>query len=122
MNCSRCGRQITKETSYDYEGKTLCEDCFMEVGLHPKECEPWATYVATHTPGGAGPKSKQGLTDLQKQIHEFIKSKGRVPREEVMANFKLSESDMDAQTTALFHSEFVKEIREGSKTYLISIK
>jgi predicted HTH transcriptional regulator len=94
----------------------------MEIGLHPKECEPWATYIATHTPGGAGPKSKQGLTELQEKVYEFVKSKGRVRREEVMTTFKLSEADMDAQMTALYHTELVKEQREGNKVYLISIK
>ena len=38
-----------------------------------------------------------------------------------MANFKLSEADIDTQMTALFHSELVKELREGSKVYLVSI-
>ncbi|MDP2917665.1 MAG: hypothetical protein Q8O16_07045 [Dehalococcoidia bacterium] len=122
MKCSKCGREITQEQAYNYEGKTMCEDCMMEIGLHPKECEPWATYVATHTPGGAGPKSKQGLTDLQKQVHEFIKSKGKITREDVMERFKLSESEMDTQMTALYHSEMVKENREGNKVYLINIQ
>lgn len=121
MDCSRCGRQIAADSSYAYEGKVLCEDCLMEIGLHPKGCEPWASYIATHTPGGAGPKSKQGLTDMQKQVREFIKEKGKVPRQEVMARFKFAESEMDAQMTALFHSELVKEIREGNKVYLVSI-
>ncbi len=121
MKCKRCGREIADDEGFSYQGNILCEDCYMEVGLHPKGCEPWASYIATHTPGGSGPKGGQGLTDLQKKVHEFIKSKGKVPREEVMANFKLSEADIDTQMTALFHSELVKELREGSKVYLVSI-
>lgn len=121
MNCARCGKNITPETSYSYEGKNVCEDCFIELGLHPKGCEPWATYIATHTPGGAGPKSKQGLTELQKEVRDFIKSRGKVPRDEVMTNFKFSEADLDAQMATLFNSELVKETREGNKVYLVSI-
>ncbi len=121
MKCDRCSREIAEGEGFSHQGKVLCEDCYMEVGLHPKGCEPWATYIATHTPGGSGTKGGQVLTDLQKKVHEFVKSKGKVPREEAMANFKLSEADMDAQMTALFHSELVKELREGDKVYLISI-
>lgn len=121
MKCSRCGREFAEAEGFTHQGKMICEDCYMEVGLHPKGCEPWGTYVATHTPGGAGPKGKQELTDMQKKVHEFIKSKGKLPREEVMASFKLSEADMDAQMTALFHSELVKEVSQGGKVYLVSI-
>ncbi len=121
MKCNRCGREIAEEEGFSYQGKMICEDCYMEVGLHPKTCEPWATYTATHTPAGSEPKGEQGLTDLQREIHEFVKSKGKVPREEVVANFKLSEADMDAQMTALFHSELIKELSEGDKAYLVSI-
>ncbi len=119
MKCSRCGNEISDDESFSYQGNTFCEDCYMEVGLHPKGCDPWATYAATHVPGSSATEEK--LTDLEKKIHEFIKGKGKVPRDEVMSNFKLSEADMDAQMTALFHSELVKEVRQGSKVYLISI-
>ncbi len=116
MKCNRCGRQISDNEGFSYQGNTLCEDCYMEVGLHPKGCDPWATYAATKAPGTEGK-----LTDLEKKVYEFIKSKGKVPREEVMSSFKLSEADMDAQMTALFHSELVKEIRQGGKVHLVSI-
>ena len=63
MKCSRCSREITEEEAFAYEGKELCEDCLMEIGLHPKECEPWATYLATRE--RTGMKSAEGLTDLE---------------------------------------------------------
>lgn len=119
MKCSRCGREITEDEGFSYQGNMFCEDCYMEVGLHPKGCDPWATYSATQASRGSG--TKEELTDLEKNVRQFIKSKGRVPRDEVMSNFKLSEADMDAQMTALFHSELVKEVRQGGKVYLISI-
>jgi len=28
MKCSRCGRKISKDDSFDYEGQTFCEECF----------------------------------------------------------------------------------------------
>lgn len=121
MKCSRCGRETAEEQGFMYQGRFVCEDCFIELGLHPKECEPWATYIATHTAGTKVAKSLQALTDLQKQVHEFIKSSGKVSRNEVMKKFKFSEADMDAQMTALFHNEMVKEHREKNTVYLIPI-
>ncbi len=93
----------------------------MEIGLHPKECEPWATYSATRTRESLGLKGTEGLTELQKKVYEFIKSADNVTREEVMGKFKLSEVDMDAQMTALMHSELVKERGEAGERYLVAV-
>jgi predicted HTH transcriptional regulator len=93
----------------------------MEIGLHPKECDPWATYSATHTREGQRQKGTEGLTELQKTVYEFIKSRGKVTREEVMENLSLSEAAMDAQMTTLMHSELVKEHSEGDNFYLMPI-
>ena len=87
MKCSRCSREITKEEAFAYEGKEFCEDCLMEIGLHPRECEPWATYLATKE--RTGMKSAEGLTDLEKKVYEFIKNKGKTTRDEVQKNFDL---------------------------------
>jgi predicted HTH transcriptional regulator len=93
----------------------------MEVGLHPKGCDPWASYSATHTRDGLGLKGTEGLTELQKKVYEFVKSKGKVTREEVMKNFNLSEAEMDAQMTSLMHSELVKERGEKGNLYLVAV-
>ena len=93
----------------------------MDVGLQPKECEPWATYTATHAREHLGLKGEEGLTELQKKVYEFIKSKNKVIWEEVMANFNLSEAEMDAQVTPLMHSELVKVHSGDDHHYLIPI-
>ncbi len=117
MKCNRCGRQISEDQTYTYQGQALCEDCRMEIGLHPRGCEPWATYLATRA--GAG---SQGLTELQKKVHDFVKSKGKATRAEVKKHFSLSEAEMDAQLTPLLHSELVKERSEGDESYLVPIE
>ena len=35
INCSRCGKEITKNIAYIHQGKTMCEDCAMHMGLFP---------------------------------------------------------------------------------------
>ncbi len=118
MNCSRCGRQISEEQAYAHQGKVFCEDCLMEIGLHAGKCEPWATYLATKE---TGKKGSEGLTELQKQVYEFIKGKGKTTRKEVKKKFRLSEAELDAQLTPLMHSELVKERDEKDGFFLVSV-
>ncbi|MFC1964022.1 hypothetical protein ACFLV1_01410 [Chloroflexota bacterium] len=119
MNCSRCGHEVPEGEGHAYEGKLLCDDCLMEIGLHPRECEPWATYIADKERGGW--KGTQGLTDRQKEVYNFIKAKGKTTREEVKAELKLSEAELDTQLTALMHSELIKERAESGNLYLVTI-
>ena len=121
MKCQRCGREISEAESYTHQDQTLCDDCYLEVRAHPKECDPWASYLATHTRERMGQKGTEGLTDLQAKVYEFIKGKGRVSREEVIENFNLSEAEMDAQIIPLMRSELVKEHSEGNQLYLVPI-
>ena len=119
MNCSHCNREMPEGEGHAHEGKLICDDCLMEIGLHPRECEPWATYLASKE--RAGLKGTEGLTDLQKKVYELIKAKGKTTRDEVKQSLKLSEAELDTQLTALMHSELVKERGEGGNLYLITI-
>ena len=121
MKCSRCNREISEDQRYVHQGKVLCEDCLMDIGLSIKECDPWATYVDTHTRERMGLKGAEGLTEMEKKVYEFVKSKGKATREEVMEKFSLSELDLKAQLITLMHSELVKEHSEGDQMYLIPI-
>lgn len=121
MKCERCGKELTKDEAYSHQSMTLCEDCYLEIGLHPKGCDPWASYIATHTRQRAGQQGTEGLTELQKSIYELIKRQGKATREEVMRTLDLSEAEMDAQITSLLHSELVKERSEAGQFYLIPV-
>ena len=121
MKCHQCGREIPKGESHPHQGQILCDDCFMEIGLHAGGCDPWATYSATRTRESLGLKGTEGLTELQKKVYEFVKNKGKITREEVMAELSLSDAEMDAQLTPLMHSELVKEHGEGGSVYLAAV-
>lgn len=120
MKCSRCGREITEKETYAHEGKPMCEDCLMEVGLHTRQCEPWSVYLAAKE--RTGKTGTEGLTVMQQQVYNFIKGKGKTTRDELKANFKFSEAEMDAQLTPLMHSELVKEQGSERSLYLVVIK
>jgi hypothetical protein len=119
MKCSRCGRELTKDKVYAYQGKPYCDDCLMEIGLHAGRCEPWASYLATKELGGKG---AEALTGLQKQVYDFIKGKGKTTRAEARKSLKLNEAELDAQLTPLMFSELVKERSEAGKTYLVAVR
>ena len=121
MKCSRCGKEISEDQSYVYQGKVMCDDCLMDIGLSAKECDPWATYVDTHTRERLGQTGAEGLTETEKKVYEYVKGKGRATREEVMESLGISEFELDAQLAPLKHSELVKEHSEGDKMYLIPI-
>jgi hypothetical protein len=121
VECSRCHRELTEDQSYIYQGEVFCEDCLMDAGLSMKECDPWATYVDKRSGVQPGMKRAEKLTEMERSVYEFVKSRGRVTREEVMEGLGLSETDLKVQLVPLMHSEMVKEAGEGGKQYLVSV-
>ncbi len=121
MNCNRCGNKIKEGEGFSYQGRTVCEDCYMELGLHFQGCDPWASYTATRTREQKKLTGTEGLTDTQKKVYSLVVEKGRVTREDVKLALLLSEAELDAQIAALMHSELVKERSESGKFYLIPV-
>ena len=122
MECKRCGHQLSSSESYEYLGQTLCEDCYIDrYQASITACDPLAVQAASRSREKLGLKGAEGLTEMEKKVYEFVKSKGRATREEVMEKFSLSELDLKAQLITLMHSELVKEHSEGDQMYLIPI-
>jgi len=120
MKCDRCRTEISEDESYSHQGQTLCEDCYIDTISPERTCDPWATYLSTQTTG-AGLKSIDSLTETEREFYEFIKSKGRATKEELMAEFSLSGRDLDPQLKVLMHAELIKERSEGGTIYLIPV-
>ena len=123
MKCDRCGREIPVGESHPHKGQTLCDDCYMDVMLQAqeKECDPWATYLTSREKAGGGLKGIDILDETQKRVAEFVRSKGRATREEVMKESGLSARDLEPHLKVLMHAEIVKERSEGGTMYLIPI-
>jgi late competence protein required for DNA uptake (superfamily II DNA/RNA helicase) len=119
MKCDRCGHEIPESDAHMHLGETLCEDCYLDVRLEVKACDPWAVHSAARFRESSGLKGTEGLTDLQKEIYELVKRKGKVRREEVIESFKVSEQEMQIQLATLRHCELVKGHKEGDKVYLV---
>jgi recombinational DNA repair protein (RecF pathway) len=119
MKCNRCGREIPESDAYTYLSETLCEDCYIDIRMPAKACDPWAVHSATRFRQSAGLKGTEGLTELQKAIYELVKNKGKVTREEVRERFSLTEPEMQRQLAILRHCELVKGHKEDGKVYLV---
>ena len=120
MKCSRCGNELSVEKIYQHQGKPYCEDCLMEVGLHSRECEPWATYLATRE--RSGKTGMEDFTETQQRVYQYIKSGDKPTRESVKSHFNFSEAEMDAQLAPLMHAEMVKEQGDKGGEFLVAVR
>jgi recombinational DNA repair protein (RecF pathway) len=119
LKCSRCGREVSKDDSYQHLGEILCEDCYIDIRSPAKACDPWAVYAATRSRETHGLKGTEGLTELQKAIYEFVRGKGKVTREQLMENLGLTEAELQTQLATLRHCELVKGHKEDDRVYLV---
>ncbi|KJS15590.1 MAG: hypothetical protein VR69_12350 [Peptococcaceae bacterium BRH_c4b] len=119
MICHRCKEEIAPDDdTFDYYGKTLCEDCYIGAVQPPKTCDPTAVSSAMSTRAMLGHSGTQGLTPLQKRIYEFIKEKGKVTREEIQSNFDLPPWELEKQFAILRHCELVRGFKEENNIFI----
>jgi predicted HTH transcriptional regulator len=119
MKCQSCGSTISVEESYVLNGRTLCEDCYLEEGHPVKACNPWAVHSAKQLQKQSGTRAEENLTDTQKAIYTFVKSKGKVTIRELVDNLNLSRTEIEKQLAILRHLELTKGKLEDKKTYIV---
>ena len=119
MKCERCGRELSADDSYQYLGKALCEDCYIDIRYPAKACDPWAVYSATRSRETLGLKGTAGLTELQQAIYDFIRGRGKVTREQIIENLGLTDAELQRQLATLRHCELVKGRKEGKSIYVV---
>lgn len=108
MICSRCREEIPQGEEMNYMGNVLCEDCYVEAVSLPRTCDVAAVYSAKLSRKLAGQKGTEGLTELQKEIYEYVKVNGKVTPEDLANKFQLSTWEMQRQFTTLRHCELLK--------------
>ena len=116
--CQNCGQQITQKESLKWEGQVLCEDCYIEASHRIRACDPWAVHSARQFRKMSGIEAAEGLTQQQRAIYEFIKSKGKVTIEELSSTFHLPYQEAENQIAILRHCELIKGQQEGDKIYI----
>ena len=118
MKCDKCGREVSPEDIFTHAGQQLCEDCYMDSLQPVKACDPWAVYLAGRARETAGAGEAADLTDLQREIYDFVKERRRVIPETVMERFSLSQAELQTQVAVLRHCELVRGTKEGNRVFL----
>jgi len=90
-----------------------------EVSHRLQSCDPWAVYSAKRFRKLAGLQGAQGLTEQQRRIYEFIKSKGKVTFEELYRTVHLPQQELENQLAVLRHCELIKGQSEDGKVYIV---
>lgn len=119
MICAGCQEEIPQGEEMNFMGKLLCEDCYVDAISLPKTCDVAAVYSAKLTRKLAGQEGTDGLTELQKEIYEYVKANGKVTPEALMKKFQLSETQIQREFTRLRHCELLKGTKIDGIVYIL---
>ncbi|MCR3883628.1 hypothetical protein P0O24_01565 [Methanotrichaceae archaeon M04Ac] len=118
-NCDRCGRDFPEDDLIEEGGVRICENCYINAHSRIKVCDPWAVRSKKILRERAGLVGTQGLTDSQREIYEFIASKGGARREEIAGKFDLPAEELENQFAILRHCELVKGQKRVDGVYIV---
>ena len=119
VKCQNCGKKLAEDEVFVTEGKTLCEECYIDVGHRIRVCDPWGERSKMIFRESHGLEGTEGLTDLQKEIYEFIQKKGKATRMELMEQFSLPAAELENQFAILRHCQLLKGRKEGDTVYFV---
>ena len=115
--CARCNKSIERSQCYEHQGKSFCEDCYMDILSPTKACDPWAVHSAQTFLKGKDKLST--LTPPQSKIVHYIQERGEATAEEMMKNLHLTEEEWRREFAALRHMELLKATKKGDKIFYI---
>ena len=118
MQCSRCGCILKEEERVDFQGKPLCEDCYMYETNPPKPCDPLAVASALSVRKQLGQSGAEGLTEQQKKIYRIIEEKGKITKQELATTLNVKPEVLETEFAVLRHCELVRAHKDGGVVYL----
>jgi hypothetical protein len=119
IKCQSCGKEIAEDEVFATEGKTLCENCYIDIGHRIRVCDPWAERSKKIFRKSHGLEGTDGLTDLQKEIYEHVQKEGRATKAELMERFQLPLPELENQFAILRHCQLLKGRKEGDVVYIV---
>lgn len=118
MICTKCNNEIPEGEQCTHRGKLLCEDCYLEMLEPPRTCDVAAVHGAKVARKMAGQEGTDGLTEMQKNIYNYIKDEGPVTVEQIMSKFSLSKYQYERNFAVLRHCELAHGYRDGGKVLI----
>ena len=113
MQCETCQAKIPQGEAYEYNGQTLCEDCYLDAVAKPKTCDPWAVYQARQTVA-----QNPQLTETQQQILNLLRTEGPVSKEHICSTLNLDDDGFQTNFAPLRHMELARACQiEGQKRF-----
>jgi hypothetical protein len=122
QKCERCGREHPCEDLIEEGGARICENCYINAHQKIKVCDPWAVRSKKILREKAGLVGAEGLTDIQREIYEFITSKGGATRDQIAERFGLPAEELENQFAILRHCELVKGQRRDDGVYIVAFE
>jgi hypothetical protein len=119
ITCPMCGKEIPGNEYIKENGRTICEDCYLEEHQKIKFADPVAVRSKKLFRRKHGLEGTEGLTELQKELYEFIKMEGGVTPEKISELFGLTPQETRNQLAILRHCELVKWRKIGDEICMV---
>jgi len=113
VRCARCDKKIETHQSYEHQGNSFCEECYMGILSPPRACDPWAVYSAQTFLKNKDRLST--LTPLQRNMVDFVKGKGEASMEEMRTHLCLTEEELRREFAVLRHMEVLRATKKDGK-------
>lgn len=119
IRCQSCGKDVPEEDVFATEGKTFCEDCYIDVSHRIRVCDPWGERSKKIFRESHGLEGTDGLTDMQKRIYDYVSSRGKATLAEIEKEFSLPVAEANNQFAILRHCQLLKGKKEGDLVYIV---
>ncbi len=114
MKCERCKENIKTGEEREFQGQTLCEDCYLDALSPVKACDPWAVHCAKSFSKKDGADIE--MTETQSNILQILKNTDGLTPEIISEKLQIKPSDLEREIATLRHMEKVRgELRDGKK-------
>lgn len=119
MRCQNCGREISGDEVFATEGKTLCEDCYIDAGHRICVCDPWAERskkISVGQPRAAG-DGRPGQLICKSRFMSSSGRGGRATRAERHGEVQPLPTELENEFAILRHCQLLKGRKEGDTVY-----
>jgi hypothetical protein len=117
VECEICHAAIEPGEEREHQGRTVCEDCFIDASMQVKACDPWAVRSAKSTEKMMGGTT---LNPLQTRILEVLEETGGLEAPELLARLGegVTAKDLETQFALLRHMEKARAEKRGDRIVL----
>ncbi|MDD3246748.1 MAG: hypothetical protein PHF18_07855 [Methanosarcina sp.] len=117
--CPGCGKEVAENECVKDNGRAICEDCYLEGHQKIKFADPVAVRSKKLFRKQHGFEGTAGLTELQKEIYDFILTEGGATPEKTSKLFELTLQETMNQLAILRHCELLKWRKMGEEMYMV---